>query len=78
MTTNVFHNDWDDQLQQTFTQPYYAQLRAFLKTAYQEEVVYPPMDELWTAFQLTPFKQVKVALLGRLYVLNTNDRKNIL
>ncbi|HLR10963.1 MAG TPA: uracil-DNA glycosylase [Sporosarcina sp.] len=65
MPKKFFQNDWDDQLQHEFEQPYYAQLRAFLKTAYKEQIVYPPMDELWTAFRLTPFQDVKVVILGQ-------------
>lgn len=65
MAKRFFQNDWDDQLQQEFEQSYYAQLRAFLKQAYTEETVYPPMDDLWTAFRLTPFQDVKVVILGQ-------------
>ena len=65
MPKKFFQNDWDDQLQHEFEQPYYAQLRSFLRTAYKEQIVYPPMDELWTAFRLTPFQDVKVVILGQ-------------
>lgn len=61
----VFENDWDKVLQDEFKLSYYQQLRTFLKEAYAKEVVYPPMDRMWTAFQLTPYQGVKVVILGQ-------------
>lgn len=65
MQKKFFHNQWDQQLQGEFEQPYYQQLRTFLKKEYAEETIYPPMDQLWTAFQLTSFEEVKVVILGQ-------------
>lgn len=61
----MLNNDWAEQLQGEFEQPYYKQLKSFLKAEYANEVVYPPMNEIWTAFQLTPFEKVKVVILGQ-------------
>ena len=41
------------------------ELHEFLKKEYAEEVVYPQMDDLWTAFKLTPFSDVNVVILGQ-------------
>lgn len=65
MQKNLINNDWDPLLQDEFKQPYYQKLRAFLKNEYANETVYPPMDDIWTAFKLTPFKDVKVVILGQ-------------
>lgn len=65
MQKKFFHNQWDQQLKGEFEQPYYQQLRTFLKKEYAEETIYPPMDQLWTAFQLTSFEEVKVVILGQ-------------
>lgn len=65
MQKKLFHNQWDEQLQEEFEQPYYQQLRTFLKNEYAEEIIYPSMDQLWTAFQLTSFEEVKVVILGQ-------------
>lgn len=65
MQKRLFHNQWDEQLQEEFEQPYYQQLRTFLKNEYAEEIIYPSMDQLWTAFQLTSFEEVKVVILGQ-------------
>lgn len=51
----------DDQ----FTKPYYLQLRAFLQEEYEKKTVFPDMDNLWNAFHLTSFEDVKVVIVGQ-------------
>ncbi|MCZ2260658.1 uracil-DNA glycosylase [Sporosarcina sp. G11-34] len=58
-------NDWDALLQDEFRKPYYLKLRQFLEKEYTEEAVFPQKNELWTAFKLTPFDEVKVVILGQ-------------
>lgn len=65
MAKEFFGNDWDDELKEEFEKSYYHTLRSFLKEEYTQEKIYPPMDQLWTAFQLTPFQDVKVVILGQ-------------
>ncbi|MER2088529.1 MAG: uracil-DNA glycosylase [Sporosarcina sp.] len=65
MDKELFGNDWDEVLKEEFEKPYYKKLREFLKKEYAEETVYPQMDDLWTAFKLTPFNDVKVVILGQ-------------
>ncbi len=65
MQKQFFKNDWDQALQTEFEKPYYQELRTFLKEEYAKKEIYPPMDQLWTAFQLTPFQDVKVVILGQ-------------
>lgn len=60
-----FHNDWDAVLQGEFEKPYYKELREFLKSEYANHIIYPEMTDLWTAFQLTPYEDVKVVILGQ-------------
>jgi uracil-DNA glycosylase len=61
----LFSNDWDEILNDEFEKPYYSKLREFLKKEYVEQTIYPQMDDLWTAFNLTPFNEVKVVILGQ-------------
>lgn len=61
----IIHNDWQQVLEKEFESPYYQQLREFLKKEYQTETVYPPMNEIWEAFELTPYHKVKVVILGQ-------------
>lgn len=65
MNKEIFGNDWADCLQTEFEKPYYRQLRQFLKKEYAEETIYPQLDDIWTAFKLTPFHHVKVVILGQ-------------
>ncbi|MBO0588781.1 uracil-DNA glycosylase [Sporosarcina sp. E16_8] len=65
MNKELFGNDWDEVLNDEFEKPYYSKLREFLKREYEEETIYPQLDDLWTAFKLTPFNEVKVVVLGQ-------------
>ncbi len=65
MAESVFGNDWDACLHAEFEKNYYQDLQKFLAKEYVEETIYPPKTDLWTAFQLTPFQDVKVVILGQ-------------
>ena len=65
MTKIIFENDWQDVLGAEFDKPYYLQLRDFLKQEYITETVYPPMEDMWSAFCYTPYHKVKVVILGQ-------------
>jgi uracil-DNA glycosylase len=58
-------NDWLEVLRSEFKKPYYAKLYAQIKREYQEHLVFPPSDELFTAFDLTPLDDVKAVILGQ-------------
>lgn len=59
------HNDWQDILKSEFEQPYYQELREFLKRVYSQGEVFPPMQEIYTALHLTPYHAVKTVILGQ-------------
>ena len=59
------HNDWDLILKQEFEQPYMKELFNQLHQQYETEVVYPPKNEVFHAFQLTPYSEIKVVILGQ-------------
>ncbi|HJB22561.1 MAG TPA: uracil-DNA glycosylase, partial [Candidatus Jeotgalibaca pullicola] len=59
------HNEWQEILQEEFQAPYYQQLRMFLKQEYEEQTIYPVMQDIWQAFELTPYNDVKVLILGQ-------------
>lgn len=61
----IFDNDWQQVLETEFDKPYYMKLREFLKDQYAHETVYPPMDDLWSAFKETSFEDVKVVIVGQ-------------
>jgi uracil-DNA glycosylase len=57
---------WADVLGEEKLQPYFKSILQFLaqeKTA--GKIIYPPQDELFSAFKETPYDQVKVVILGQ-------------
>ena len=59
-------NSWKFFLEVEYTKPYFKSLSAFLAARSAEGVViYPPKDEIFNAFKLTPFEIIKVVILGQ-------------
>lgn len=58
-------NDWLDALKGEFSKPYYKKLYDKVCDEYSRYQVFPPKEELFTAFHLTPLKDVKVVILGQ-------------
>ena len=58
-------NDWLKAMSEEFHKPYYRDLFYFVKDEYSKEVIYPPADDIFNAFALTPLKDVKVEILGQ-------------
>jgi uracil-DNA glycosylase len=56
---------WKKVLAPEFEQAYFQELSQFVKKEYQEAKVYPPPKFIFRAFELTPFDQVKVVILGQ-------------
>lgn len=60
-----FGNDWDEVLKGEFDKEYYSILRGFLKHEYSTQKIYPPMNDIFNAFKATPYKDVKVVIIGQ-------------
>ncbi len=58
-------NDWLGPLSPEFRKPYYAKLYKMVLEEYQTHTVYPPADDVFNAFNLTPLSEVKVVILGQ-------------
>ncbi len=57
---------WQAFIDHQRTEPYYQQLTAFVNQERQQgKVIYPPKDEVFTAFKTTPLEQVRVVLIGQ-------------
>ncbi len=56
---------WREALAEEFVAPYFAALETFVENAYASEVVYPPKDKVFEAFNLTPLNKVKVVIIGQ-------------
>lgn len=61
----MIQNDWLEPLKPEFRKPYYAELFQFVKEEYAQRKVFPPADDIFNAFHLTPLKEVKVVILGQ-------------
>ena len=61
----ILHNDWQLVLSKEFELPYMKQLFSQLKEAYETTTVYPPREKVFSAFNLTPYSEVKVVILGQ-------------
>ncbi|MBS1783401.1 MAG: uracil-DNA glycosylase [Bacteroidetes bacterium] len=57
---------WKFLLQHQFDQPYFTNLAQWLKAEKQNgKVIYPQGQDIFKAFSLTPFDEVKVVILGQ-------------
>lgn len=56
---------WKEVLKEEFEKPYFKELTGFVKAEYAEQTVYPHPKHMFRAFELTPFNQVKVVILGQ-------------
>ncbi|KKB36470.1 uracil-DNA glycosylase [Bacillus thermotolerans] len=65
MSKSILKNDWAELLEPEFEQPYYKELREFLKKEYQTETVYPEMNDIYNALHYTAYKDIKVVILGQ-------------
>ena len=61
----AIQNDWLDALQGEFRKPYYKELFETVKKEYHTHKIYPPSDDIFNAFHLTPLHEVKVVILGQ-------------
>ncbi|MHC5931490.1 uracil-DNA glycosylase [Nostoc sp.] len=60
-----FPNDWQKVVAEEFKQPYFTKLQEFLISERLSYTIYPAKEETFSAFELTPYDQVKVVLLGQ-------------
>lgn len=57
--------DWLKALDSEFKKDYYAKLYKKVGEEYASYQCFPPMEELFSAFELTPLSNVKVVILGQ-------------
>lgn len=56
---------WLRQLGGEFEQPYFARLAEFVRSEYRSGTCYPPAALVFNAFNLCPFDDVKVVIIGQ-------------
>ncbi len=61
----MFHNSWDLVLQKEMKKSYFRYIKEFIKEERLSKTIYPPANDLFNAFKLTDFKDIKVVILGQ-------------
>lgn len=56
---------WKNLLEEEFSKPYFIDLAGFVKSEYQNEVIYPKGKEIFNAFDHCPIEKLKVVILGQ-------------
>ncbi|MBP0021770.1 MAG: uracil-DNA glycosylase [Cyanobacteria bacterium SBLK] len=57
--------NWSAILAEEFEKPYFEELEAFVLKEYEMQTVYPPIEQIFAAFEYIAFEDVKVLLLGQ-------------
>lgn len=61
----MIQNDWLEPLKPEFSKPYYKELYQKVQEEYNTRQIFPPADDIFNAFDLTPLSKVKVVILGQ-------------
>ena len=56
---------WEEHLRGEIKKPYFTELVKELNSEYENEVCYPSKERIFNAFNLCPFNNVKVVILGQ-------------
>lgn len=56
---------WKEKLKGEFDELYFKELTTFVKDEYAKTTIYPHPKNIFRAFELTPFDQVRVVILGQ-------------
>ena len=59
------HESWRQVLNEEFDQPYFKDLAKFVRAEYLATKIFPPAKLVFNAFELCPYDQVKVVILGQ-------------
>jgi len=58
-------NDWDNELKVIWESPNFNKFYNKVLDLYDKETIYPPKDDIFNALKLTPYKDVKVVIVGQ-------------
>ena len=65
MTPQQLPPDWRTVLADEFAKPYFLELTEFVNDERKRNEVYPPEEDVFNAFKLSPYKRTNVLLLGQ-------------
>lgn len=58
-------NDWAEYFRPEYKKPYYKELYLKINEEYRTHQIFPPADDIFNAFHLTPLENVKAVILGQ-------------
>lgn len=58
-------NEWDNILNEEFLKPYFLELINLVNKEYRTKTIYPKYENIFNAFKLTPYNQIKVVIIGQ-------------
>lgn len=58
-------NDWAPELKPEYKKEYYKELFNFVGHEYATREIFPPADDIFNAFHLTPLSKVKCVIIGQ-------------
>ncbi len=61
----MLHNDWDEVLKIVFASPGFKKFYHIVENEYDTKTIFPPKDYIFNALKLTPYKDVKVVIVGQ-------------
>lgn len=61
----MFNNSWDIILKEEMDKEYFIKLKEFIINERKSKNIYPPAKDLFSAFRLTEFDNIKVVILGQ-------------
>ncbi|MBN2237622.1 MAG: uracil-DNA glycosylase [Bacteroidales bacterium] len=61
----IIHSSWLHAIGEEFEKEYFSKLKAFLVEEKKTHQIFPPGRQIFSAFDSTPFDQVKVVILGQ-------------
>lgn len=58
-------SSWKELLQPEFEKNYFIELTNFVRCEYEKQTIYPPGKYIFNAFNLCPFNEIKVVIIGQ-------------
>jgi uracil-DNA glycosylase len=65
MTNPKLPPSWQNVLESEFEKPYFKTLQTFVEEERKKHTIFPPEEDVFSAFDLTPYDKVNVLLLGQ-------------
>lgn len=58
-------NDWDKKLEVIWNSEGFKKFYKIVESEYENKIIYPPKDHIFEALKLTPYKDVRVVIVGQ-------------